>query len=124
MDKDTFNFHWHVNGWTYDSLYDARLAGVGYLHRIEAEFSGKKRETVRKAGEKFGEIERMLFENWIYFPMPSWVNMKEEGKTWIPRERSIDANTWTREMRRKGGRLLEKIKETETEAFELLSSLI
>ncbi|UCD73526.1 MAG: hypothetical protein JSW01_02460 [Candidatus Bathyarchaeota archaeon] len=123
MDKDTFKFHWHVNGWTYDSLYDARLAAVRYLQRIETEFSGKEKETVRKACEKLGQMERMLFENWIYFPMPFWVDMKEKGKTWIPRDRSIDGNTWTRQMRRKGADLLKELKDTEIEVFELLSRL-
>jgi hypothetical protein len=56
--------------------------------------------------------------------MPHWVDMKEKGKTWIPRDRSIDGNTWTREMRRKGADLLKELKDTEIEVFELLGRVV
>ncbi|MFX1534065.1 MAG: hypothetical protein ACFFDI_07520, partial [Promethearchaeota archaeon] len=49
MDEKTFNTYWHINGWIYLSLWDARHAAAIYLQRIQKEFSGKEKETIKKA---------------------------------------------------------------------------
>ncbi|MFX0094865.1 MAG: ArsR/SmtB family transcription factor [Candidatus Hodarchaeota archaeon] len=122
MDKKTFNTYWHINGWIYDSLHDARYTATSYLQRIEKNFSGKDKETIKQASAIFGDISKHLFKNWIHFPMPFWV--KRDGTTWIPGDRIINENTWTKEMRIKDAEALKTAKLQEEEAYALLEKIV
>jgi len=120
LDEATFRHYWHVNGWVYDSLFDARLAATKYLGRVEEEFPEEEKEMIREAAKKFESIKTALFDSWIYFPLPGWV---KKGKIWTPK-RMIDGDTWTQEMRKNGAETLKKIKQKEKEAFEVLSRIV
>ena len=120
MNKSEFFVHWHINGWIYNSLYDARNAAVKYLKNSVKILEGNKSEKIREAAEKFEKVRETLFNNWVFFTMPHWV--KGEN-TWTPKQ-IINANTWTPEMREKGAKALEKVKTLETEAFEALEKII
>lgn len=121
MDDATFNHYWHVNGWVYDSLFDARAAATRYLQVVKEEFSGKEKTAISDAAQRFEDVMKTLFDNWIHFPMPSWVR-KGEKKTWTPKG-MIDADTWTEDMRKNGANALRGIKRKEEQAFEALSSI-
>jgi len=121
LDEPTFHHYWHVNGWVYDSLFDARLAASRYLRRVTVEFQGKEKQVISKAAEQFDSIMRTLFDNWVYFSFPHWVR-KEEGKTWTPKG-MIDATTWTTDMRRNGAEALGRVKAKEGDAFDTLSKV-
>ena len=121
MNDATFMHYWHVNGWVYDSLFDARVAATRYLQAVKEEFSGKEKTVISDAAQRFEDIMKTLFDNWIHFPMPSWVR-KDEKKTWTPKG-MIDANTWTEDMRKNGVNALRTIKRKEEQAFEVLSSI-
>ena len=121
MDDATFMHYWHVNGWVYDSLFDARVAATRYLQGVKEEFSGKEKTTISDAAQRFEDVMKTLFDSWIYFPMPSWVR-KDEKKTWTPKG-MIDTDTWTKDMRKNGVNALRTIKRKEEQAFEALSSI-
>jgi DNA-binding transcriptional ArsR family regulator len=121
MDEATFNHYWHVNGWVYDSLFDARVAATRYLQSVKDEFSGKEKPVVEDAAHRFEDIVKALFDNWTQFTLPGWVR-KEEKKTWTPKG-MIDTVTWTEDMRKNGANALKAIKEKEEQAFEALSSI-
>jgi DNA-binding transcriptional ArsR family regulator len=121
MDDATFMRYWHVNGWIYDSLFDARLAASRYLQSVKKEFAAKEREAVNDAAQRFENIMKTLYDNWVYFTMPSWVR-KDEKKTWTPKG-MIDTDTWTEDMRKKGANALRPIKRKEEQAFEVLSRI-
>jgi len=121
MDETTFGHYWHVNGWVYDSLFDARLAASRYLQTIKEEFSGKEKETINDAAQRFEDVMKTLFDNWVYFTLPSWVR-KDEKKTWTPKG-MVDTDTWTEDMRKKGANALRGIKCKEEQAFEVLSRI-
>jgi len=118
MDDATFMHYWHVNGWVYDSLFDARVAATRYLQTIKEEFSGKEKEAISDAAQRFEDVMKTLFYNWVYFTLPSWVR-KEEKKTWTPKGK-VDTDTWTEDMRKKGAHALRDIKNKEEQAFEIL----
>lgn len=122
MDAHTFQQHWQINAWIYDSLWDARYAAVNYLKRLIPLFFDHEKEIIREAMLKFEEIRQQLFEEWVHFPMPFWVN-HEENKIWIPGDRFIQGSTWTQEMRDQGAEVLRKIKYKEQQAFQLLSQI-
>ncbi|GEM_PF-1518225 len=121
MDEATFNHYWLVNGWVYDSLFDARVAATRYLQSVKDEFSGKEKAAVEDAAQRFEDIVKTLFDNWTQFTLPSWVR-KEEKKTWTPKG-MIDTVTWTEDMRKNGADALKAIKQKEEQAFEALSSI-
>jgi len=121
LDEAAFHHYWHVNGWVYDSLFDARLAAARYLRRVTEEFQTKEKQVISKAAEQFDSIMKALFDKWIYFPFPHWVK-KEEGITWTPKG-MIDTTTWTTEMRKNGAEELRRIKGKEEDAFETLSKV-
>jgi hypothetical protein len=121
MDDATFMRYWHVNGWVYDSLFDARLAASRYLQSVKEEFASKEREVVNDAAQRFENIMKTLYDNWVYFTLPSWVR-KEEKKTWTPKG-MIDTETWTDDMRKNGANALRGIKRKEEQAFEVLSRI-
>jgi DNA-binding transcriptional ArsR family regulator len=121
MDDATFRHYWHVNGWVYDSLYDARVAAGRYLQKIGEEFSGGEKQVISDAAQRFEDVTKSLFDNWIYFTLPFWVR-KEEKKTWTPKG-MIDTDTWTEDMRKKGADLLRSIKHKEEQAFKVLSQI-
>ena len=119
MNQKELFIHWHINGWIYDSLYDARNAAVEYLKKAEKILDGKKREIIKEAAEKFERVRKAIFENWIYFTMPHWVS---QGRTWTPKA-TIETDKWTPEMRRKGAEALKNIKKLEQEAFNILKKI-
>lgn len=121
LDEATFHHYWHVNGWVYDSLLDARLAAARYLRRVTEEFQTKEKQVISKAAEQFDSIMKALFDKWIYFSFPHWAK-KEEGMTWTPKG-MIDTTTWTTEMRKNGAEELRRIKGKEEDAFETLSKV-
>ncbi len=122
LDEATFRHYWHVNGWVYDSLFDARLAAMRYLRRVTEEFEANERRTVSRAGDKFESIVKALEDNWTHFSFPHWVR-KEEGRTWTPKG-MIDTTTWTEEMRKMGAEALRMVRAEEEEAFEVLTQVI
>ena len=121
MDDATFMHYWHVNGWVYDSLFDARLAATRYLQTVKGEFSGKENEVISDSAQRFEDIMKTLYDNWTYFTLPSWVK-KDEKKTWTPKG-MINTDTWTDDMRKKGANTLRGIKRKEEQAFEVLSRI-
>ncbi len=121
MDEATFMHYWHVNGWVYDSLFDARVAATRYLQSVKEEFSGKEKAAITDAAQRFEDVMKTLFDNWIHFTMASWVR-KDEKKTWTPKG-MIDTDTWTEDMRKNGANALRTIKRKEEQAFEALSSI-
>jgi len=122
LDEATFRRYWHVNGWVYDSLFDARLAAAKYLQRVEKESSGNEREAISEAARRFDGVKTALFDNWIYFTLPHWVN-KKEAKTWTPKG-TINTDNWGEEMRKKGAETLRMVKQEERQAFEVLSRMV
>jgi hypothetical protein len=110
-----------VNGWVYDSLFDARVAATRYLQSVKDEFSGKEKAAVVDAAQRFEDIMKTLFDNWVHFTMASWVK-KDQKKTWTPKG-MIDAVTWTEDMRKNGANALKTIKQKEEQAFEVISSI-
>jgi len=121
MDEATFSHYWHVNGWVYDSLFDARVTATRYLHSVKDKFSGKEKASVEDAAQRFEDIVKTLFDNWVYFTMASWVR-KDQNKTWTPKG-MIDTVIWTEDMRKNGANALKTIKQKEEQAFETLSSI-
>ena len=121
MDEATFNHYWHVNGWVYDSLFDARVAATRYLQTVKDEFSGKEKTAIADAAQGFEDIMKTLFDNWVHFTMPTWVR-KDQNKTWTPKG-MIDTVTWTKDMRKNGATALKTIKLKEEQAFEVLSTI-
>jgi DNA-binding transcriptional ArsR family regulator len=121
MDEATFMHYWHVNGWVYDSLFDARLAASRYLQTVKEEFSGKEKDVIGDAAQRFEDIMKTLYDNWVYFTLPIWVR-KDEKKTWTPKGMT-DTDTWTEDMRKKGANALRGIKLKEEQAFEVLSRI-
>ena len=119
MNQKELFIHWHINGWIYDSLYDARNAAVEYLKKAEKILEGKNRDIVKEAAEKFEKVRENIFENWIYFTMPHWV---KQGRTWTPKA-TIETDKWTPEMRRKGAEALRNIRALEEEAFKILGKI-
>ncbi|MHA1305085.1 MAG: hypothetical protein ACTSPI_15415, partial [Candidatus Heimdallarchaeaceae archaeon] len=120
MDKDKFTQYWHVNAWTYNSLFDARTAAINYLTRIKEHFQGRESDILTLAIEKFKEIKDLLWENWIHFPFTFWVR-EEEGKISIPGNRHVDGINWTQDMRNNAAEALRSIQLKEKEAFEILA---
>ncbi len=129
--KDKYESHWHLNGWLYDLLFDARHAAHMYLLTIADLFSGEQKNKLLKVREKYNVISEYVRKNWIYFPMPQWVN-KEKMRTFIPpynpdvdpEPRWLSTVDWTPEMRDMGKKTLEKILEMEEEAITLLKSFL
>ncbi|MHA2139601.1 MAG: hypothetical protein ACW98G_17085 [Candidatus Hodarchaeales archaeon] len=129
--KDKFAGHWHLNGWLYDLLYDARNAAHMFLLNIADLFSGDKRDKLLEVREKYKFISEYICENWIHFPMPNWVE-KEKEQTFIPpldpsvnpEPRYLSTVEWTPEMRDEGKLILSKILEMEEEAIDLLKSFL
>jgi DNA-binding transcriptional ArsR family regulator len=121
MDDATFRHYWHVNGWVYDSLFNARGAATRYLQTIREEFSGREKQAIIDAAQRFEDVTKTLFDNWIYFTMPFWVR-KEEKKTWTPKG-IVDTDTWTEDMRKKGAEALRNIKRKEEQTFKVLSQI-
>ena len=119
MNRKELFIHWHINGWIYNSLYDARNAAVEYLKKAEKILEGKNREIVKEATENFDKVRKAIFENWIYFTMPHWVR---QGRTWTPKA-TIETDKWTAEMRRKGAEALKNIKKLEEKAFNILKKI-
>ena len=119
MDRKELFIHWHINGWIYDSLYDARNAAAKYLKNASKELKGKNKEIVKEAAGIFEKIRAELFKNWIYFTMPHWV---KGGKTWTPKA-VINTNEWTAEMRKNGAKALKNIKILEKRAYETLEKI-
>ena len=119
MNQRELFIHWHINGWIYDSLYDARNAAVNYLRKATKELKGRNKEILKEAAEKFEKVRAELFENWIYFTMPHWV---KKGKTWTPKA-VINTDKWTTEMRKNGAEALKNIKILEKKAFETLEKI-
>lgn len=119
MNQKELFIHWHINGWIYDSLYDARNAAVKYLEMAEKILKGKNKDIVKEAAEKFEKVRTAIFENWIYFTMPHWVS---QGRTWTPKA-TIETDKWTPEMRKNGAEALKNIKKLEEEAFDSLKNI-
>ena len=119
MSQKELFIHWHINGWIYDSLYDARNAAVEYLKKAEKLLEGKNKEIVKEATKNFEKVRNAIFENWIYFTMPHWVS---QGRTWTPKA-TIETDKWTQEMRRKGAEALKNIKKLEEKAFTVLKKI-
>ena len=119
MNRKELFIHWHINGWIYNSLYDARNAAVEYLKKAEKILEGKNREIVKEATENFDKVRKAIFKNWIYFTMPHWVR---QGRTWTPKA-TIETDKWTPEMRRKGAEALKNIKKLEEKAFNILKKI-
>ncbi|HDI12314.1 MAG TPA: hypothetical protein ENF63_01825 [Candidatus Bathyarchaeota archaeon] len=119
MNQKELFIHWHINGWIYDSLYDARNAAVEYLKKAEKILKGKNKDVVKEAAEKFEKVRENIFENWVYFTMPHWV---KQGRTWTPKA-TIETDKWTPEMRRKGAEALKNIRALEEEAFKILGKI-
>lgn len=125
LNEEQFQRYWHVNGWVFSQLYDARLAASAFLDRVAPSFSGKEKEIIEKAGHVFGSITAMLWDNWVYFPFPHWVN-KDSGKTWIPppdEPRWIEGVTWDQPMRDTAADALRVIRQKEETAFDVLASV-
>lgn len=125
LDDELFHRYWHVNGWVYSQLYDARVAAFTFLNRIAPAFTGKEKKTIEKASKQFSKIKMLLWDNWVHFPFPHWVN-KEVGKIWIPpsdEPRWIDGTAWTRPMRKKAAEALKVIKQEEIQAFQVLAAM-
>jgi DNA-binding transcriptional ArsR family regulator len=121
MDNATFMHYWHVNGWIYDSLIDARFAASRYLQSIKEEFSAKEKDIIGDAAKRFEDITKTLYDNWVYFTLPSWVR-KDEKKTWTPKG-MIETDTWTEDMRKKGVNTLKDVRLKEEQAFEVLNKI-
>lgn len=119
MNQKELFIHWHINGWIYDSLYDARNAAVEYLKKAEKILKGKNKDIVKEAAGKFEKVRENIFKNWIYFTMPHWV---KQGRTWTPKA-TIETDKWTPEMRRKGAEALKNIRALEEEAFKILGKI-
>ena len=60
MDRKELFIHWHINGWIYDSLYDARNAAAKYLKNASKELKGKNKEIVKEAAEIFEKIRGLV----------------------------------------------------------------
>ena len=119
-----FENYWHINTWYYNSLADARRCATNFLQRIaKKDFEGKEKEIIQKTAEIFNEITEFLEKNWIYFPFIFHVNIKE-GKMLLPGIGLIKGTTWTKEMRQDGAEVLEKAKEKEIMAYELIETIL
>ncbi len=129
--KDNFSGHWHLNGWLYDLLFDSRHAAHMYLLEISELFSDTEKEQILEIREKYKKISEYVCENWIYFPMPVWVD-KEKSRTYIPpynpdvdpEPRWLASTDWTPEMRQKGKEVLTNILKMEETAINLLKSFL
>jgi len=119
MNRRELFIHWHINGWIYNSLYDARNAAAKYLKEATKELKGKNKEKTKEAAEKFEKVRAKLFENWVHFTMPYWV---KRGKTWIAKT-VINTDKWTTKMRKNGAKALKNIKILEKMAFETLEKI-
>ena len=83
----------------YEGLCDARGAARRYLLRVQTELPAGAAAKLEPLVERYEQIQRLVFENWKWFPFPHWVKEKQ-GKIWTPLG-MIAGTTWTPEMRKK-----------------------
>ena len=125
--EEKWDSHWHLNGWLYDLLFDARHAAHMFLFEIADLFVDEQKEKLLEIREKYKEISEYICKEWIYFPLPMWVD-KEKKRTYIPpydpetdpEPRWLNTIEWTPEMRQKGKEVLQNILKMEEEAITLL----
>ncbi|MHC4200708.1 MAG: hypothetical protein ACYSU0_12010 [Planctomycetota bacterium] len=113
---------WFANAMNYEGLCDARGSARRYLGRMAGALPAEDAAKLEPVADKYDEIQKLVFDNWKWFPFPQWVREKE-GKIWTP-VGSIEGTTWSRELRRKQVEALRAIEEEERQAYALIKTFI
>lgn len=120
MDKETYRKYWLVNGLMYSNLHDARHCAHLFLKRVSKIIRDDRLE---EAAEYYSDLDKVIRDNWIYFPLPFFVK-KGEKRISIPGERYVEGDEWTPEMRKYGYKSLRLIKKMEYRALKKLEKAI
>jgi len=120
MDKETYKNYWLVNGLMYSNLYDARRSAHLFLERISEMIDD---EDIKDAAEYYGDLKEIIWDNWIYFPLPFFLN-KSRTTIQIPGGRYVEGNGWSGNMRKNGCKSLRLIKKMESRAVKRLEKAV
>ena len=112
----------HANAWTYFNLIDARNAAKNYLLQAKEAFPEEKKNIVQDLYHQYEMIYNELKKNWVYFPMTDWIHA-DKNEIWSPTG-TMEGSKWTDEMRLKGAQGLERVKEMEIRAYQMMEELI
>ncbi|MFW6176309.1 MAG: hypothetical protein ACOC40_01280 [Thermoplasmatota archaeon] len=120
MDEKMYRNHWLVNGLMYSNLYDARHCAHLFLKRVSKIIPADR---LKEAAEYYSDLDKVIWDNWIYFPLPFFVK-KGEKKISIPGGRYVEGDDWTPEMRKYGYKSLRLIKKMEYRALKKLEMAV
>lgn len=120
MDEKMYKNHWLVNGLMYSNLYDARHSAHLFLKRVSKLIQD---DGLEEAAEYYSDLDKVIWDNWIYFPLPFFVK-KGEKRIRIPCGRYIEGDEWTPEMRKYGYKSLRLIKKMEYRALKKLEKAV
>jgi len=122
MGSEDLQGEWWRCAMVYEGLCDARGAAKRYLLGAQEELPNASAEELQPLVEKYSEIQKLVFENWKWFPFPHWVQ-ETAGKIWTPLG-MIDGTTWSPEIREKEIQAIERIREAEKEAIDLMAEFL
>jgi hypothetical protein len=113
---------WFANAMNYEGLCDARGAGKRYLRRMEGALNPEDAAKLKPLADKYDAIQRLVFEDWKWFPFPHWVREKE-GNIWTPLG-PIEGTDWSRELRQKEAQALRATQEEERQGHALMRAFL
>lgn len=122
LDQEKLKGEWWRNAMNYEGLCDARGAARRYLLRVRKGLPVDAAEKLQPLVEKYEQIQKLVFENWKWFPFPHWVNEKANN-IWTPLG-TVEGTTWSSEIRKRELEALKAIWKTEEEAFQLMGQFL